>query len=264
MSRAALRWTPTYPPRDARYLPTPTYPPASRGTHTYLPTRAGVGFPPLHVSGGASPSRRARAAPQRPFVTSPAFRGRAPSPAWLTFPLLVTGALSKEAEALAACGPASLRARSWARRAPHGGRRAAQRRAGVGARRAGRRAEPAAGAGAFCSLFHARAAAALGGAAPGAPPRRARQHGARHAGAHALPPSCIDAQAERSAAAIRELGRDARELRRRAQELSAPATFVESAKLARQAAAKEKARTPRRRVSAPLVPAALCRSPPAC
>ena len=50
------------------------------------------------------------------------------------------------------------------------------------------------------------------------------------------------AQAERSAAAIRELGRDARELRRRAQELSAPATFVESAKLARQAAAKEKAR----------------------
>jgi hypothetical protein len=49
-------------------------------------------------------------------------------------------------------------------------------------------------------------------------------------------------KAERSASTIRELTRDARELRRRAAELSAPSTFAASAKLARAAAAKEKAR----------------------
>ena len=41
------RKTPTYPACDARDLPTPTYLSASRGTHTYLPTRAGGGFPGL-------------------------------------------------------------------------------------------------------------------------------------------------------------------------------------------------------------------------
>jgi hypothetical protein len=44
--------TPTYPPCAARNLPTPTYPPASRGTHTYLPTRAGGGFPGLTMGYG--------------------------------------------------------------------------------------------------------------------------------------------------------------------------------------------------------------------
>jgi|APGre2960657444_1045066.scaffolds.fasta_scaffold08924_4 hypothetical protein len=46
--------------------------------------------------------------------------------------------------------------------------------------------------------------------------------------------------AERAACAQRELTRESRELRRRAAELNAPQTFAQSAKLARQAALKEK------------------------
>ena len=47
-------------------------------------------------------------------------------------------------------------------------------------------------------------------------------------------------QAERAAAAMRELTREARDLRRRAGELSTPSTFAQSAKLARAAVAKER------------------------
>ena len=47
-------------------------------------------------------------------------------------------------------------------------------------------------------------------------------------------------QAERAAAAMREMTREARDLRRRAGELSTPSTFAQSAKLARAAVAKER------------------------
>jgi hypothetical protein len=62
-----------------------------------------------------------------------------------------------------------------------------------------------------------------------------------------LPPPCRrralltpPAQAERRSAVVRELTREARELRRRAAELSAPSTFPQSAKIARAAGLKEK------------------------
>ena len=58
------RKTPTYPACDARDLPTPTYLSASRGTHTYLPTRAGGGVPRPAVTSSRSSIARSYGVPE--------------------------------------------------------------------------------------------------------------------------------------------------------------------------------------------------------